>query len=400
MSLSIGRKNQLINFLKELLSKNIEFKDESGEVKRRPIVSISELTVLTTDAALVIFDRAFTHQSYDSGNNYEGLEYLGDQIAKICFTLYLERFVNKDLSESELTELSNFYIARSFQPILADTMGLTKLLLHSGSNNAIINLKSDIFESFIGAIGSIANPQENTFEENVLRDGDNNEYQYCKLDYTALCIRLMYWLFTQHKIDLKYAEGAPKTQVQQIFTRFGMKPPIEEYKKSGRNEIVSIFLDNEHLNFLRSHGLTYMGDTAMIASHGAPGKDVASREAYTQALALLAKSGITTEWAVKTKLEQDLNSSAIINYKQKFINKYTNEGYDLVEFDNPRKQNIGKSYQLQLIGTRRSTDGTKTKTTLTSGTFNKAINKEDRMSAELNNKLELIKEYLNRTYIQ
>jgi len=103
---------------------------------------------------------AFTHGSYstvhDLDYDYERLEFLGDSILSMLVAEYL---FNKypDYGEGELTKLRANYVCRAALISYSHELGLNEYLKISVeelglSDNEVLSVTSDIFESFLGAL--------------------------------------------------------------------------------------------------------------------------------------------------------------------------------------------------------------------------------------------------------
>lgn len=109
-----------------------------------------------TDKALL--ERAFTHSSADPAatKNYQSLEFLGDSILDFIVAKRLME-INPDAHEGALSKNRAAIVSKEPLANEIDRLGLAKfLIVGKGENAELISaqskLKSDIFESIIGAI--------------------------------------------------------------------------------------------------------------------------------------------------------------------------------------------------------------------------------------------------------
>lgn len=295
--------------------------------------------------AMEIWKKAFVHESIDATNNYEELEYLGDAILKSVFPKYLVRRI-PNLSESRYTELYRYYMSKMEQAKLIDELGLAKFIKTAGPIST--NMKADVSESFFGALDTVSE---------MITNG---------LGYIN-CNNMIVYLFSDKNLDMDQAEGAPKTLVQQIFSRFEFdaknKNPIEEYSDDPydpKRHIFNIFLTDTQMDFLVSHGIN--GLQAHIGSAFGNTKKSAETEAYKDALNTLKRVGVTTEWASNIKRRLDFNKidSDLLNDAYTELNRIGLTDFDFVT---PKKtvspnsivfilrgiDENGKSYNLRVL---------------------------------------------------
>lgn len=107
-----------------------------------------------------LYDIAFTHGSYgiehDIDYSYERLEFLGDSVLNVIVSEYLfKKFPQYE--EGNLTKLRANYVCQTALIHYSHELGLDKYLKvyteeDNISNNEILSITADIFESFLGAI--------------------------------------------------------------------------------------------------------------------------------------------------------------------------------------------------------------------------------------------------------
>ena len=117
------------------------------------------LEELTDSEAMLIWKRAFTHESYnvEPDENYETTEWLGDQFVGSAFCKYLYSVLPKNLiTERNLTLFNNYYMSKNFQPQLARKLGLSDFVRLGKAAPIFQKIEEDIFESFFGALVDIA----------------------------------------------------------------------------------------------------------------------------------------------------------------------------------------------------------------------------------------------------
>lgn len=107
-------------------------------------------TILSEDN-MIIWVKAFMHETYNYVYNYEGMEFLGDKLCSSKFSTYMVAKYPR-LTQNELTEYHNQYMSAEHQSYISDDLGLTDFMLAYKDLNPTIKTKTDLFESFIGAV--------------------------------------------------------------------------------------------------------------------------------------------------------------------------------------------------------------------------------------------------------
>lgn len=110
---------------------------------------------MITEEYMPIWVQSITHESYDLVSNYEQTETYGDSVLGYSMIQYLlQRFPN--ITSAGLTEYKNRYMAKEFQKDFSYQMKLPTWLL-SEEVDTSIHINEDLFESFVGAILTVAN---------------------------------------------------------------------------------------------------------------------------------------------------------------------------------------------------------------------------------------------------
>lgn len=281
--------------------------------------------------AMKIWVTAFTHETVSPSDNYEDLEFLGDAVLKAVFPKYLMRRLPY-LHKGEYTELNVAYMSKIMQAQLARQMGLTNYIRVTGIDRAILNLETDVFESFFGALDTISDSI--TFGLGFVN-----------------CYNMIIHIFQNVEIDESKGRGSAKTQVIQMFVRFDLPKPIETYDDSDKHNVkFSVVLTQDHINFLNSYTVNIRNK---VIGHGeAPTKKEAEYEAYSQALRLLADHGITTQWAEEAKQVRDFSDPSVVPYVPRANSRLKSEGFESMYFFIPRKTVTPKGAIVQLVGIR------------------------------------------------
>jgi len=343
------RRELLTKFIRGLLdSIGIEYSKGKGNLAIHIKYALPE--------SIDILDRAFTHESYSPTDNYEEFEFYGDTVLKEKFTFYLMRKYPK-LTKDKLTDLNNTYMSKKGQPSFSRALGLSyvqrngrissSLLLYEGEITT--GIEADIFESLVGALSMIGNVNYGA----EYKDKNYKDYPYGIGG--SICEKLISFLFKDITIDTAESYIAPKTAVEQIFTRFISYtggPPILETERRGNKAICRVILNRRQIDFLRSHGLGNMEkDRLIIGNAEAPSQGEAEDVAYGMALENLRKVQMTPYKAQLLRTELDLKEANLTDEQRTALkSKYTSKGFEYVKFSIPRKQQKSGTQQMQLLG--------------------------------------------------
>lgn len=107
-----------------------------------------------------LYEIAFTHSSYSAKHeldyDYERLEFLGDSVLNMLTSEFLQN-MHPTLSEGKLTKLRANYVCQNALIVYSHENELDKYVRLNLEDNAltdneVISITADIFESFLGAI--------------------------------------------------------------------------------------------------------------------------------------------------------------------------------------------------------------------------------------------------------
>ncbi len=294
------------------------------------IVTQQQRNAYLTPQAMLIWERAFTHETVSIDNSYEDLEYLGDRILIAVFAKYLtQRFPHH--SKKEYTELNSAYMGKLHQYELARKMGLPDLVRIEGLDLVILNIAADVFESFFGALDSVSD---------LIMPGSGY----------ANCYNMVVHLYKDIVIDESRGDGSAKTQTIQMFTRFGLGK-VDEIVNEGRPVQVSVLLTHGQIDFLSRYNVIL--NNPMIGSGVGNTKAEAEAEAYENAFKTLTNMGITSKWAEKAKRVLDFADPNIEPYVPAARRRLEKEGFVEMYFFIPRNAVTKNGGPLQLVGERK-----------------------------------------------
>lgn len=354
------------------------------------IITDKELRLKYLDnKAMAVWSKAFTHQTFSYEDNYEDLEYQGDVILKSVFPKYLmKRFPN--FRRNYLNELYTLNMSKIKQSHLATKMNLAKYI-RVRDIQITTEILEDVFESFFGALDFIS---------------DHIAYG---LGY-SVCYNTIEYIYKDEEIDLSKIHGSEKTQVIQIFSRFGISNLDEEeitsygvtvtinaseeltqlgvinplsevssvnYKTAEENAIQKAFqalkdyklievskvekrkygnefifivrLTEKHIKFLKDFGIQMNLNDNIIGIGKGTSKSIAENNAYINALKTLKSYGIDSSWAESKKQESYLKNLPD-DIRSKLDEKIKKDGYKSVIFYTPKKSLTSDQNVHQMVG--------------------------------------------------
>lgn len=155
-----------------------------------------------------IWVKCFIHETFNAVYGYQLLEFFGD---KICSAKFVEYMIQKypRLTQSEATEYHNQYMSKKHQYYISDDLKLSKFLLANLNVFTISNKdKTDIFESFVGALYQTCNSINSSLAE-------------------AATSNLFILIGEQFSFERKIVFGTPKHSVIQIIESLGFNPHVD-----------------------------------------------------------------------------------------------------------------------------------------------------------------------------
>lgn len=384
------------------------------------IKSIKQRNDLLTDEAMRIWIQAFTHESI-SEENYEDLEYLGDRMLKGTFAKYLvKKFPS--LHKSDYNDLDNKYMNAIFQKNLSVQWGLNNFIRVGSGFTSFSGVEGDVLESFFGALETVAD--RIVFGLGLLH-----------------CYNVTEYFLSNTVIQPKIVGGSsapPKTQVYQIFQRFGLSRPEEittgntvqliadqdyiiksgEILNAATNQdpkkaiseakigFTNLLIDKGILSILQESGTSRPGvnykvkltpaqmkllqdekiniSNPIIADVDAATNAIAESEAYKRALGTLSKLGVTSSWSARVKRKKELSDSRLRPHLQKILPKLKSQGFTIVQFDKPKKTTNTGNMVMILQGVRDDD------TTRVLGSIVADLNSPD---VDINSKISLLEDY-------
>jgi len=150
------------------MSSKSEFKSFIISLLKRSRISVKNIDLLTSPENLTKFRTAFTHESFDSENNYESYEFSGDRVVNLCSATYIKKRFPETKSPKQLTRIHHFITSnKQYTPFVIDS-GFEKHVRYGQEIQDIVNntedkykdeeylsILQDLFESFNGCLCEI-----------------------------------------------------------------------------------------------------------------------------------------------------------------------------------------------------------------------------------------------------
>lgn len=219
---------------------------------------------MTTPENMMVWRKAFTHASVDPSCN-EVLETIGDASMNSHFKTYL-RLADPNITECQMTSLSNHYMSKFFQPRMAKKYSMHKHLAVSptfrefATSEVEDSLAEDAVEAFCGAL-SVLNKM---FFDEV----SSGKLKICTEMVAELAsnhpvMRFLQMYFSYDPVDYKYSKVPSRNQIQMILNNLGFRTSSCFVKASG-----PVAFTDEAIRFLRSKG--YKGVTSASGQNHEP----------------------------------------------------------------------------------------------------------------------------------
>lgn len=158
--------------------------------------------ILLSDENMSIWTRGFIHETFNYTTNYEGLEFFGDKICSTKFATYMYSKYPR-MRANEYTEYLNQYLSRNHQWYLSDDLRLKDFVIADRSILTMtVKYKTDLFESFIGALFMTCQQVSISFAEMVT-------------------MNIFTLIGEQFPFEKKMVYGLEKHRVYQIFDSLG-----------------------------------------------------------------------------------------------------------------------------------------------------------------------------------
>jgi dsRNA-specific ribonuclease len=316
---------------------------------------------------------ALTSVSFNphTGMNYEVLENIGDVRLAADFSVYLNKLLPEG-TEFIYSEMKSYYTSNEYISSRSEVLGLVDVFQVVDQREKTEGAKADIYEAFVGAL---------LMSGNDLLDGLGSSLTY----------NFVVWDFRDLSLDLEKGEGAARTNVQQIFTRFNIGAPILESQvvRGGTNS--RVFLEKQHLQLLSDKGIKVPNvDKLEIGSAFGKTKSKANQAAFVRARDFLRQNyQIDSEWAEAVKNEMEMAQIKPRELVTEAKQKAAIDGYEYIYFHVLGKSSTVDGFMLVLIGVTSSG----TRGTLIARYFE--THDEAIKTTHASANLSLIKEYVN-----
>lgn len=200
-----------------------QLKEKIHDVLSRININPDNFEQILSDENMKKFVKSFTHKSFDSENNYELAELIGDGIINSCVVNYLRQTYSELTEVKTITRIKHNIISKKTLASLAQSEDFLRFIRLSkeekekmeviesrskqfqSRNKPFLSLLEDVFEAFIGTLFEIIN-------ELFVGAG----YHICYL--------LLSTFLSKIEIDLTYEGNVDvKTQFKEICDKAGWK---------------------------------------------------------------------------------------------------------------------------------------------------------------------------------
>lgn len=229
------------------------------------------------DDQMMIWQRAFTNETYDPTYNYEDVEYVGDRILKVIFIIYLMKR-NPSYTKKQLTNIDTLVMEMKTQYDLSSELGFLDFIKMPHHSKPIVGVGGDVFESFFGALDEVSDMVLPTL-------GLIN------------CYNMITYIFNQNQIPNDLSSGNSKMIVEQIFIQLGLKNPTP-YVNNRQGINVIIQLSKEDIAFFNEHKINI---SPILASVRGTVKNATVKLAYDVSKTTLENAGVTEKFIEEVK---------------------------------------------------------------------------------------------------
>lgn len=320
--------NEVRKYLFNLFSKHI--------IPRNMMSQKDIANKLLNNSSMLIWGRSLTPVIYtvNKKDNLETDEFLGDSTSAVALKKIL---IKKHFDEAEGSAIIQSINSSEHQWKATNFLELDKHIRLRYPTQYINNkIKTDIFESFMGACDKVSN---------MVQDGSGQVLNSLVMNYVYNNVFEPIILN-----DIGAIGGSGKTQVTQLFSRFGVGKPVLTTKRLNNGTYVStLSLTDKQMNFLIQAGVNIQNN---IIAKNVPGvtAEASSGKSYMVARRFLNDNlGLNPDWAKKMKSIQDMSTIPIDIWNVVSI-KIQQDGYVSFYFEQPKKLFDFVQITLLLIG--------------------------------------------------
>lgn len=314
-----------------------------------PVTDTELLTKFVDRDNMLIWAKAFTHESFDKKFNNEDLEFQGDVMLQSVFPKFL-MLKFPQFHKKQYTFFNTHYMSGAEHYIYSKILGFDKNYIRMAkdlSYNRAAN--ADVFEAFVGALDVVAEK---------VQPGSG---------YTR-CANFIFWLFKDFKFNMDVANGNPVMQMQQMFSRFKNTDVVpnyygdikidvnQTYDQNGelKGYIGTITLDPTQIQLLQKLGVK-LTQTAFRGKESSTEK-FAKRNAYQAMYEYFQSGGINSEWITKARRWVTFSAPELQPFVAAANNRAEAAGYKYIDFDKPAKTSNSKSANIILYGVDKDDD--------------------------------------------
>ena len=264
---------------------------------------------LVTQNHIMTWVKAFTHELADPTNNYESLEFIGDESLSYCFKRYL-LIRDPKMTPQYLTEFKSQFLSKEYLAEWSIQIGFDKWVNIAGQPVSV-GVCEDLFESFCGALVEIGNGIQRELGISLL-------YNFVEL------------LFNDVQFDEEMGRGIPKTYMIQhtpweklpgdnkggvLVSEFNDQTGYYCELKFGENAVA--YMKAKHPQCQLTTQMRFgnakpetknLGNDQFITYSFKPSKKAAEYNAYDLALKYVRKCGLTYSEVEKSRKEREMKN--------------------------------------------------------------------------------------------
>lgn len=319
-----------------------EWKEKIRDLIREKLLKIikpEKVERYLAEDVFPIWMKAFTHETFDKGFNYEELEKIGDSFLKLAFDKYvLLRFPS--IKKNVIAALNQEYMSKSTQKNFAIKEGFAVPgIIRSHEMVITTHILEDVFEAFFGAIFEVTYKIYNPGAAYINASNYLNQFLN---QITFDLERTMEW------------EGGPPSQIKVILNKIGysvenLEHNITQQISSDDGYQIDVIFPGEVIQLFAENGVNL---EAKIGSAFATTKNNALRQAYESAYNNMLKMNINREWAERVKKNREFANPRIVPYLPAAAQRLEEEGYASMSFYLAYAGKGRVETSVQLIGIR------------------------------------------------
>lgn len=291
------------------------------------------------DDVFPLWMKAFTHETFDKGFNYEEMEKIGDSFLKLAFDDYIIRKF-PSIKKNVISALNQEYMSKKTQKDFAKMEGFgLPGIIRAHEMIITTHILEDVFEAFFGAL----------FEVSKKIHGPGAAYLNSSNYLNQFLNRIKFDL----EKTMEWEGGAP-SQIKVILNKIGF--PVENLEREITQVIqnvdgfqIDVVFPPAVVQLFANNGVKI---PPKIGTGYATTKNNALRQAYETAYRNMLEMGINRDWAEQVKKDREFAHYKIAPYLPAAAQRLDEEGYASMYFYLAYAGKGRVETSVQLIGVR------------------------------------------------